>query len=358
MNGAGDAGTGRGGKPSRLTEAELRELRDAVSTLRLQIDQRWRPQRAAPAEPADAAHAVPAALEADSAAAAWLGSLREYAAEVDWLGLFQELRERMAGFGVESVSADVDDFGLDSQYLDRNRRLLDFLFDRWWRIEVAGTELIPSDERVLFISNRAGILPYDGLMIAQAVERARGEQCRPRFLVADWLFGLPFWQPLLARLGGVRACNENAERLLRSGRWVVAFPEGQKGALKPFRDRYQLQRFGRGGFVSLALRERATIVPVAVVGAEEVHPILYQSDFAERLLGVPVPITPTFPWLGPLGLVPLPSRWRIRFGEPIRLGTGPEHADDPQFVNRLRERVRGTVQELLDQEVRGRSSAF
>ncbi len=236
---------------------------------------------------------------------------------------------------------------------------MDFLHDRWWRIETAGTERIPSDERVLYVANRAGILPYDGLMIAHAVERARGREARPRFLVADWLLGVPYAAQVLARLGGVRACAENAERLLRTGRSVLAFPEGQKGALKPYRDRYRLQRFARGGFVSIALRQRATIVPVAVVGAEEVHPILFQSSFAERFLGVPLPITPTFPWLGPLGLVPLPSRWRIRFGRPIRFDDVPlERAEDPLFVNRTRELVRGNVQSLLEDEVRGRSSVF
>jgi len=196
-------------------------------------------------------------------------------------------------------------------------------------------------------------------MISHAVERACGPNHRPRFLVADWLLTLPFSQPLLSRLGGVRACTENAQRLLRSGRWVIAFPEGQKGALKPYRDRYQLQRFARGGFVSLAVRERATIVPVAVVGAEEVHPILFQFGFLDRMLGVPVPVTLTFPWLGPLGVIPLPSRWRIRFGEPIRFADVPEErANDPLYVNRTREVVRGAVASLLEQEVHGRSSAF
>ena len=275
------------------------------------------------------------------------------------MGLFGELRRRLAIFRVEPSDSDVDDFGLDSGYLAQWEGLLDFLHDRWWRIETAGTERIPSGERVLYVANRGGILPYDGLMIAHAVERARGREARPRFLVADWLLGVPFAAQVLARLGGVRACAENAERLLRTGRSVLAFPEGQKGALKPYRDRYRLQRFARGGFVSIALRQRATIVPVAVVGAEEVHPILFQSSFAERFLGLPLPVTPTFPWLGPLGLVPLPSRWRIRFGRPIRFDDVPlERAEDPLFVNRTRELVRGNVQSLLDDEVRDRSSVF
>jgi 1-acyl-sn-glycerol-3-phosphate acyltransferase len=239
------------------------------------------------------------------------------------------------------------------------RGLLDFLFDRWWRVEVTGAEHLPAEPGCLYVANRSGILPYDGLMIAHAVERHGPRRERARFLVADWLVTLPFAQPALARVGGVRACQENAERLLASEHSVIAFPEGQKGALKPFRDRYKLQRFGRGGIVSLAVRRRVALVPTAVVGAEEAHPVLARPGLAERLLGVPLPITPTFPHLGPLGLVPLPSQWRIRFGPPLRFGSVPaERADDPLYVNRTREEIRGTIQSLLDEEVRRRAGVF
>jgi 1-acyl-sn-glycerol-3-phosphate acyltransferase len=140
---------------------------------------------------------------------------------------------------------------------------------------------------------------------------------------------------------------------------VVSFPEGQKGALKPFRERYRLQRFGRGGVVSLAVRRGCTVVPVAVVGAEEAHPILLRPQLVERLLGLPLPITPTFPLLGPLGAIPLPSQWRIRFGAPLRFdGVAPERADDPLYTNRTREEIRGAIQTLLDEEVRRRSGVF
>lgn len=331
-----------------IPDAELEELRAAIASLREEIEGRWPGSR--PPEP-------------DRPQADWVDEVSSQIGarprDVDWAGLFGELRRRFAVFGVTPSDAEVDDFGLDTRTLAQWSGLLDFLHDRWWRIETTGTERIPSGERVLFVANRGGILPYDGLMIAHAVERARGREARPRFLVADWLLSVPFSATVLARLGGVRACAENAERLLRTDRSVIAFPEGQKGALKPYRERYQLQRFARGGFVSIALRERATIVPVAVVGAEEVHPILFQASFAERLLGLPLPLTPTFPWLGPLGLVPLPSRWRIRFGRPIRFDDVPlERAEDPLFVNRTRELVRGNVQSLLEHEVRGRSSVF
>ena len=287
------------------------------------------------------------------------GVFEELASRIDLMSLFDELRSRFSVFGIENFSAEVDEFGLDALYLDRWRRALDFLFDRWWRVQLTGAENIPEAGHVLFVANRAGILPYDGLMIAHAVERERGGERRPRFMVADWLVGLPFSQPLLARIGGVRACAENAERLLRSGRWVAVFPEGQKGALKPYHERYRLKRFARGGFVSIAVRERAMIVPVSVVGPEETHPVLFQWKFASRLLGLPVPVTPTFPALGPFGLIPLPSRWRIRFGAPLRFDDVPvERADDPLYVNRIREQVRQGVQLLVDEELKLRPSLF
>jgi 1-acyl-sn-glycerol-3-phosphate acyltransferase len=196
-------------------------------------------------------------------------------------------------------------------------------------------------------------------MIAHALERAGHRNSRPRFLVADWIVTQPFAQPLLARLGGVRACPENAERLLTHGHSVVVFPEGQKGALKPFRDRYKLQRFARGGFVSLALQQNTSIVPVAVVGAEEAHPILFRPKLPSRLLGFPIPITPTFPLAGPLGLVPLPSQWRIRFGEPVHFtDEDRDKSDEPLFINRMRDQIRNRVQGLLEEEVHRRRGVF
>src|SRR5213594_3152052 len=168
-----------------------------------------------------------------------------------WARSFDQLRERLATFGMRERSGDVDEFGMDEEALRALRPLLDFLFDRYWAVRVGGIEHLPERGPCLLVANAAGILPYDALMIAHAVERARAE--RPRFAVADWLITLPFVQPRLAKLGGVRACPENVERLLASGRSVVVFPEGVKGAAKPYRDRYRLARFGRGGVVRLAL---------------------------------------------------------------------------------------------------------
>jgi 1-acyl-sn-glycerol-3-phosphate acyltransferase len=321
----------------------LRELRDAAADLREQIERRLR---------GAAGGGRPRLHERARDA------LLERVRNLDVLRLYQELRERLALLGVDESSSEVDDFGLDPHVLARSRRFFDFLFDRWWRIELLGADLLPREQPVLYVANRSGVLPYDGLMIAHALARERGEPWRPRFMVEDWLVGLPFAQPLLARLGGARACAENVDRLLASGRSAVVFPEGHKGALKRYADRYHLQRFARGGFVSLAARHHAPMVPIAVVGAEEVHPILFEWSLASRVLGVPMPVTPTLPALGPLGVLPLPTRWRIRFGAPIHAPSAERNAVDPLLTNRLRERVRGAIQDLIDQEVRRRRTIF
>ncbi len=346
MSGPLHSGQGAGPK-----HHELEELRASVAALREQLDRGFGPRTR------------PRAAEGPSPARSGvldsLGRGLRRLEGASLLELYEGLRQRISGGERADISCEIDEFGLDPEYLERAGGLLDFLYERWWRVRAVGVSAIPEDEPVLFVANRSGVLPYDGLMIAHAVAREHPTHRRPRFLIADWLATLPFWQPLLTRIGGVRACQENAERLLASGEWVVAFPEGQKGALKRYHDRYRLQRFGRGGFVSLAVRRRAVVVPVAVVGGEEVHPVLYLPPLASHLLGVPLTITPTFPLLGPLGLIPLPSQWRIRFGEPIRFDdVASERADDPLYVNRTRERVRSTIQDLLDSEVRKRRSVW
>jgi len=279
---------------------------------------------------------------------------------VDWMALFDSARRRLGSAGMRSLPAEVDEFGMDRAALERARPWLDALFERWWRVSVSGTDALPRGRPCLYVANHSGLLPWDGLMICHALHRERLAPETPRFLVEDWLLRLPFAQPFLTRLGGVRACRENAERLLRSGRSVVAFPEGAKGATKVFRQRYRVQRFGRGGVVRTAIATRVPLVPVGVVGAEEVHPVLFKLETAARAVGLPfVPVTPTFPWLGPLGLLPLPSKWWIGFGEPIRTDElDPEAEHDEILVWRLNEQLRAAVQARLDEGLRSRESVW
>ncbi len=281
-------------------------------------------------------------------------------ASIDWFALFDELRHRLNSFGMDERTGEVDEFGMDELAVRRAEPLLEFLRRRYWRVEVTGLEEVSSTGPVLFVANRSGLLPWDGLMLSHLVAAAHPEGARPRFLVADWLITLPFVQPFLARLGGVRACRENAERLLGSGHSVVAFPEGAKGAAKVFRERYRLQRFGRGGVVSLAIEAGVPVVPVAVVGAEEVHPILFKLESVARGFGLPfLPVTPTFPMLGPLGAVPLPSRWSVRFGAPLDAGAfDHDAARDELLISRLTEEIRQQIQAMLDVELRARESVF
>jgi 1-acyl-sn-glycerol-3-phosphate acyltransferase len=277
----------------------------------------------------------------------------------DPLALFDELRSRVATLGMTERSIETDEFGMDSHALARAVPLLEFMSERYWRVEVSGTEHLPEQSPCLFVANRSGLLPYDGAMLAHIVQRLRPDAERPRYMVADWLITLPFVQPFLARHGGVRACRENADRLLRTDRSVIAFPEGVKGAAKSFSERYRLKRFGRGGVVRAAIENRVPLVPVGLVGAEEAHPVLFKSHTPARMLGLPfIPVTPTFPWLGPLGLLPLPSKWVVVFGKPIEL-TIPDDADDEELeISKCTAELRERIQELVEEGLDLRSSIW
>jgi 1-acyl-sn-glycerol-3-phosphate acyltransferase len=278
----------------------------------------------------------------------------------DWVALVEELRRRAPTLWMTERSGRVDDFGLDEQAIRHARPVLEYLRRHYWRVDATGVDGLPTDGPVLLVANRSGILPYDGLMISHVVAEAMSERCRPRFLVADWLITLPFVQPFLARVGGVRACRENAERLLRTGRSVVAFPEGLKGAGKVFRQRYRLKRFGRGGVVRVAIEAGVPLVPVAVIGAEEAHPVLFKMETLARSVGVSfIPVTPTFPLLGPLGLLPLPSKWSIRFGTPIETEhLGAKTARDELLVSRMTEELRSEIQSMVDVDLHSRPGVW
>jgi 1-acyl-sn-glycerol-3-phosphate acyltransferase len=253
-----------------------------------------------------------------------------------------------------------DEWGLDEEFAEAAYPFLEFMYERWWRVTAAGAKNVPSHGRALLVANHAGILPWDGTMMSVALLKEHPLPRYPRFLVLNWAFELPWVSAALRKVGAVPASPYNAIRLLEQDELVAVFPEGVKGAGKDFKDRYRLQRFGRGGFVEIALRTGSPIVPVAIVGSEEIYPKLSESGTLARLTGAPYfPITPTFPLLGPLGAVPLPSRWRIQFGEPIELSSyGPEAADDRPLVFELSERVRDTIQQMVYDNLVKRGSAF
>jgi 1-acyl-sn-glycerol-3-phosphate acyltransferase len=263
--------------------------------------------------------------------------------------------------GLRSRSEEVDEFGLDPMFESRLLPTLDFLYDRYFRVAVEGVHHIPTEGRCLIVANHSGgPLPYDGAMLRTAVRREHTQNRELRWLAEDFIYYLPFVGTFMNRIGAVRACQENAERLLNKGELVAVFPEGAKGIGKLYRDRYKLQRFGRGGFIRLCLRTRTPIVPCAIVGAEEANPMLYRFEYMTKSLGIPYfPITPTFPALGALGLMPAPTKWKIRFGEPFTWnGYGTESADDDILIGRLSERVRASIQTMLDRMVRERKSVW
>ena len=252
-----------------------------------------------------------------------------------------------------------DEWGFDAGYVSAARPALDFLYDRWWRVVATGTEHVPTAGRALVVANHAGVVPWGASMMAHAVRRG-GRRADPRFLVLDWAFGLPWASVAIRRFGGVPASPYNALRLLDQDHLVMVFPEGAKGVGKPWSERYRLQRFGRGGFVELALRSGAPIVPCAVVGSEEIYPKIGEIPGVARIVGAPyMPLTPTFPLLGPLGAIPLPSRWRIEFGQPLDLtGYGPEAADDRRTVLELADDIRDRIQTMVYDNLTRREGAF
>ncbi|WP_355378696.1 lysophospholipid acyltransferase family protein [Nonomuraea sp. NPDC005650] len=268
---------------------------------------------------------------------------------------------RMLAFLRRRVEGDyeVDEFGYDHELTDKVvLELIRPLYNDWFRVETVELRNIPDESGALVVANHSGTLPLDALMLQVALHDEAGRALR--LLGADLVYQLPVFSHLARKTGHTLACPEDADRLLRKGELVGVFPEGFKGVGKSFSDRYRLQRFGRGGFVASAIRAGAPIVPTAIVGAEEIYPKIGDAKFLARMLGLPyVPITPFFPLLGPLGLIPLPSKWMIEFGEPIRTDEfEPSAADDPMLVFNLTDHVREVIQQMLHELRLRRGHAF
>jgi 1-acyl-sn-glycerol-3-phosphate acyltransferase len=258
-------------------------------------------------------------------------------------GLFQAARAAIGlGGGTE-----LDMWGRDASLTRNLEPLSDFLYQRYFRVTVEGADHVPAGASLL-IGNHSGALPLDGPMLYLALQRERADLSEVRWLIEDQVFHAPFIGVLANRLGAVRANPENATRLLEEKRPVAVFPEGIHGLSKPFSERYQLKRFGRGGYVKLAVRHNVPIVPVAIVGAEESMPLL--ARLPGGFLGLPyLPVTPP----------PLPARWHIRFGPPIDLSSAPDNAEeDLAWVAQINDRTRETIEGMLTAMLRARTSVF
>ncbi len=264
------------------------------------------------------------------------------------------LRRRLDG------DYEVDEFGLDPDMVENVIfPALRPLYRSWFRVDVIGSENLPATGRALVVANHSGTVAVDALMLMLAIHDEHPAHRMLRLLGADFVFETPILGEYARKAGATLACNPDAERLLNADELVGVFPEGFKGVGKPFKDRYKLQRFGRGGFVSAALRTGAPIIPVSIVGAEEIYPLIGNIKPLARLLSLPYfPVTPTFPWLGPLGAIPLPSKWLIEIGKPIHTTDYAEAADDPAVVFNLGDEVRETIQQTLDQLLLKRPDAF
>lgn len=265
------------------------------------------------------------------------------------------IRERMSG------EYEVDEFGFDPHFTESVWfPAVRQVYDKWFRVEVSGIENLPVEGGALLVANHAGVLPIDALMTSLAVRDNHPTGRYLRILAADMAFEAPGVSDVARRIGATLACTADADRLLRAGELAAVWPEGYKGIGKLYKDRYKLQRFGRGGFVTTALRNAAPIIPVSIVGSEEIYPMIGDFKPLAKILGIPYfPITPLFPWLGPLGAVPLPSKWHIHFGRPIETGGYDESsADDPMVVFDLTDHVREEIQQTLFRMLSRRGSIY
>jgi 1-acyl-sn-glycerol-3-phosphate acyltransferase len=314
--------------------------RETVAAARARVDHEVDAQRWSPA--IDALEAL-----RDVAGDRWLDHVRQAASFA---------RRRLTG------DYEVDEFGFDEDLTSNVLMpLLRPLHKHYWRVSSHGAEHLPRQGGGLVVANHAGTLPADALITRLDILESTGRHTRE--LAADLVFRTPFVGPLGRKTGATLASGDDADRLLESGELVGVWPEGFKGIGKPWKDRYKLQRFGRGGFVATALRAQVPIIPTAIVGSEEIYPLVYDLKLLARLLGLPYfPVVAqmfALPVLGPLALLPLPSKWIIEYGTPIdTTAYGPDAADDPMAVFDLTDRVRDTIQEMLYRNLMGRRSVF
>lgn len=255
---------------------------------------------------------------------------------------------------------EVDEFGFDPEWTESFLAVFQALYRDYWRVETTGVENVPADGRALLVANHAGVLPWDGTMIKTAVFAEHPRPRHVRALVATQFMGMPVLSWFLRRTGQAVGHPDDTRRLLERDELVLVFPEGTKGTGKNFRDRYRLRRFGRGGFVATAIRARAPIIPVSVVGSEEIYPMVADLEPLAKLFGLPYfPVTPFWPWLGALGMIPLPSKWRIQFHPAVHVeDEPPESAADQHVVMALADGVRDTIQRGVYDNLKLRRGVF
>jgi 1-acyl-sn-glycerol-3-phosphate acyltransferase len=277
--------------------------------------------------------------------------------------LWPVLRERLGAVGgllrLLEPAQRIDRFGMDPVLVERVEPLVEFLYGTWWRVVARALEHVPAQGPAVVVANHAGLLPWDALVLRHALGRDHPAHRDLRSLLDDAACDRPVVGGLAVRLGAVRATPPAAARLLGDGGLVGVFPEGSAAEARPWRDRYRVGWFGRGGFVKVALRAGAPIIPCAIVGSEEAAPAIARNGFLADLLKLPLLAAQPGLRIASAGLLPLPSRWSLRFGPAIDLGdAGPARADDPAFVAAATERTRLAIQAMLDQDTVGRASVY
>jgi 1-acyl-sn-glycerol-3-phosphate acyltransferase len=255
--------------------------------------------------------------------------------------------------------APVDESGFDPEFnANVFMPLFRPLYHSWFRVQMRGLEYVPGSGAALVVANHSGVLPFDALMLQAGVFDEHPQHRILRVLSADLVYEVPVLSSLARRSGHIPADPERADQVLAAGHLVGVFPEGFKGIGKPFSQRYRLQRFGRGGFAVTARRAGVPIIPCAIVGAEEIYPMIRNARSVARLLGLPYfPVTPLFPWLGPVGAVPLPSNWIIEFCPPVPTDN-PNGSGAGQAVSSLADHVRDIIQGKIDELLVERGPAF
>ncbi len=267
-----------------------------------------------------------------------------------------EVWERIRTMDAGQNEYGYDPFGFNPEALKYIVPLAVGLYRHYFRVDIHNVEHIPDHGRVLLVSNHTGQIPLDGMMIATATLTEKDPPRMARSMMERWVPSIPFISEIFARCGQVVGTRDNARMLLDREGCILVFPEGARGVNKTYDRAYELERFGRG-FMRLALETETPIVPIGVVGAEEQLPSLYNFKGLAKLLGMPAfPITPTWPLLGPLGALPLPVKYRIYVGEPMRFEGDPD--DEDRVVSAKVDRVKDAIRTMLDRGLDEREGVF
>jgi 1-acyl-sn-glycerol-3-phosphate acyltransferase len=275
-----------------------------------------------------------------------------------WLGMEDD--EALVSHLVEARRAaglpEYDPFGYHPEHVRYVAPLARFLYRNYFRVQTYGLEKLPKQGRLLLVANHAGQIPIDGMMIASAMLLDQKPPRLVRSMVEKWIPQLPFLSYLFARWGQVVGIPENCRLLLQHEEMILVFPEGVRGISKTYDRRYQLQEFGLG-FLRLALETNTPIVPVAVIGSEEQAPSFYNFRALAKIMGAPsFPITPTFPWVPILGMLPYPVKYHIHFGAPILVEGDPD--DEDQAIEAKVAVIKQRLQDQINEGLSQRSSLF